>query len=154
MMANKDLKIPNVYDFPVFKALVEVELRRIRAFGKKDERFSIGFLYAPHIADYVAGRSVKYMGFVKKIKEILREPDVLAPVEEDFLFFYFPDITREEAEKQVERIKKLFRNVEIIDGIASYPEDGETEYQLFNKLVQVMNDKLIPVIELYSEEEE
>ncbi len=151
-MAKTLKKLPNLYDFPIFRALVEVEMRRIRAGGLKGKtHFSIGFLYSPNISDYISG-SPRYLGFMRKVKELLREPDVITPVEEDFLFFFFPDITREEAENKLNKLKQLFRGREIIDGIASYPEDGQTEYELFNKLVQIMNEKLIPVIELYSED--
>ena len=153
MMAKNGIKLSNLYDFVVFRALVEVEARRARTYNK-DTKFSIGFFYSPEIAEYLRSDSIGYLGFKKKIKDILKEPDVIAPVEDDFIFFFFPDISREEAEKKVEQIKRLFRNRNIIEGIASYPEDGKTEYDLFHRLIDIMNEKLIPVIKLYEEEEE
>jgi len=152
-MLKKVIKLPNLYDFIVFRALVEIELRRVRAYNR-DTRFSIGFFYSPQIAEYIRSDSIRYMGFIKKMKNILSEPDVITPVEDDFIFFFFPDISRAEAEKKVESIKKLFRGKEIIDGMASYPEDGKTEHELFDKLVKIMNEKLIPVIDLYEKEKE
>ncbi len=152
-MLKKVIKLPNLYDFIVFRALVEIELRRVRAYNR-DTKFSIGFFYSPQIAEYIRSDSIRYMGFIKKMKNILSEPDVITPVEDDFIFFFFPDISRKEAEKKVENIKKLFRGKEIIDGIASYPEDGKTEQELFDKLVKIMNEKLIPVIDLYEKGKE
>lgn len=154
MMIRKSfIKLPNIYDFIVFRSLVEIEVRRARAHNK-DTRFSIGFFYSPQIAEYIRSGNIRYLGFLKKLKQILSEPDVISPVEDDFIFFFFPDITREEAEAKIRDIKNLFKGKEIIDGIASYPEDGKSEYELFDKLVQIMNEKLIPVIQLYEEGEE
>ncbi len=153
MMLRKGIKLSNLYDFVVFRALVEIELKRVRAYGR-ETKFSIGFFYSPQIAEYIRSDSIRYLGFLKKIKSILSEPDVITPVEDDFIFFFFPDISRAEAEKKVENIKKLFRGKEIIDGIASYPEDGKSEQELFDKLVKIMNEKLIPVIDLYEKERE
>lgn len=152
-MVKRNIKLPNVYEFTVFKGLVEVELRRVRAFNR-DTKFSIGFFYSPEIAEYIRSGNVRYLGFLRKLKKILKEPDVITPVEDDFIFFFFPDITRKEAEEKLKSIKDLFKGKEIIDGIASYPEDGKTEQELFNKLVQIMNEKLIPVIQLYEEKGE
>ena len=152
-MVKRNIKLPNVYEFVVFKSLVEIELRRVRAYNR-DTKFSIGFFYSPEIAEYIRSGNMRYLGFLRKLKQILKEPDVLTPVEEDFIFFFFPDITREEAEEKLKSIKELFRGKNIIDGIASYPEDGKTEQELFNKLVQIMNEKLIPVIQLYEEKGE
>lgn len=150
MMAKKGIKLSNLYDFVVFRALVEIELKRVRAYNR-NTKFSIGFFYSPQIAEYIRSDSIRYLGFLKKVKSILSEPDVITPVEDDFIFFFFPDISREEAERKVNSIKKLFRGKEIIYGIASYPEDGKTEHELFNRLIQIMNEKLIPVIKLYED---
>ena len=152
-MPKIGIKLPNIYDFIVFRSLVEIELRRVRAYNK-DTMFSIGFFYSPQIAEYLRSGNIRYMGFLRKLKQILKEPDVLSPVEEDFIFFFFPDITRKEAEEKINKIINLFKGKEIIYGLASYPEDGKTEYELFDRLVNIMNEKLIPVIQLYEEGED
>jgi len=138
------------YSFDVFRALVEIEIRRIERY-KKERNFSIAFLYAPNLV----GR-VKYYKDIDKEFEIsflirtgIRSTDVVSEVEDDFVFLFLPETGKQEAKKVIERIKKSLPDIEIIEGIATYPDDGTTEYELFNKLVQIMNEKLIPVIELY-----
>ena len=153
MMARKGIKLTNTYDFVVFRSLVEIELKRVRA-NDRDTKFSIGFFYFPQIAEYIRSGNIRYLGFIRKLKEILSEADIITPVEDDFIFFFIPDISRKEAEEKVKKIRNLFKGKDIIYGIASYPEDGKTEYELFDKLVQIMNEKLIPVIQLYEEERE
>lgn len=135
----------NIYDFDVFKALVEIEIKRSKRY-KEPQTFSIAFLYAPNLVKEFKNKSFEEIAFI--IKDDIRAADVITPVEEDFVFLFFPDTGKKESKKVVDRIKKKLNNVEIIEGIATYPEDGETAYQLFTKLVQIMNDKLIPVIEL------
>ncbi|RMA96100.1 nucleotidyl cyclase domain-containing protein [Hydrogenothermus marinus] len=135
----------NIYDFDVFKALVEIEIRRNERY-KEPKYFSIAFLYAPNLVKEVENNESLKDEIAFKIKDDIRSSDVITPVEEDFLFLFFPDTTQKEAKKVIDRIKKNF-NFEIIEGIASFPEDGNTPYQLFTKLVNIMNEKLIPVIE-------
>ena len=138
----------HIYDFDVFKALVELEIRRIIRYGK-DSKFSIAFLYAPDLA-------IKFQKNKDKLKEAdiafvlrdnIRAVDVISPVEEDFVFLFFPETGKEEAKHVIERIKKVI-NENIIHGIASYPDDGKDKDSLFIHLVDIMNKKLIPVIEL------
>ncbi|WP_029521715.1 hypothetical protein [Persephonella sp. KM09-Lau-8] len=138
----------HIYDFDVFKALVELEIRRIVRYGK-ESKFSIAFLYAPDLA-------TKFRKNRKELKEIdiafilrdnIRAVDVISPVEEDFVFLFFPETGKKEVEQIIERIKKVI-DENIIHGIASYPEDGKDKEELFTHLVEIMNKKLIPVIEL------
>ncbi len=145
----------HTYSFEVFKALVELEIKRIERY-KKEKNFSIAFLYAPNLA-----KSVKYFKDIDKAVEIsflirtgIRSTDVVSEVEDDFVFLFLPETSKQEAQKVIERIKKALPELEIIEGIATYPDDGTTEYDLFNRLVKIMNEKLIPVIELYTEKKE
>ena len=136
----------NIYDFEVFKALVEIEIKRNERYHNPNQ-FSIAFLYAPNLV-----REIKDKHYLKDeiaflIKDDIRSSDVITPVEEDFIFLFFPETSKKEAMKSIERIKKKFK-FEIIEGIATFPEDGGTSYKLFTKLVEIMNEKLIPVIEL------
>ena len=142
------------YSFEVFRALVEIEIRRIERY-KKERNFSIAFLYAPNLVN-----KVKYYEDIDKefditflIKTGIRSTDIVSEVEDDFVFLFLPETGKVEAKKVIERIKKSFPDLEIIEGIATYPDDGTTEYELFNKLVQIMNEKLIPVIEIYDKGE-
>ncbi len=142
------------YSFEVFRALVEIEIRRIERY-KKERNFSIAFLYAPNLV-----KKVKYYEDIDKefditflIKTGIRSTDIVSEVEDDFVFLFLPETGKVEAKKVIERIKKSFPDLEIIEGIATYPDDGTTEYELFNKLVQIMNEKLIPVIEIYDKGE-
>ncbi|WP_457641516.1 hypothetical protein [Persephonella sp.] len=141
-----------IYDFEVFRALVELEIRRIERY-KKSDKFSIAFLYAPNLAREIEEKKPESIDIVFKIRNHLRSTDIISPVEEDFVFLFFPETGKENVETAINRIKNVFKDKEIIKGIASYPEDGKDKYQLFNKLVDIMNQKLIPVIELHSGEE-
>lgn len=141
MMSEKS----NIYDFEVFKALVEIEIKRSKRY-QEPRTFSIAFLYAPHLADKFKDKGSDEIAFI--IKDDIRSVDVIAPVEEDFVFLFFPDTGKKESHKAINRIKSRFGDTEIIEGIATFPEDGKTPYELFTKLVQIMNEKLIPVIEL------
>jgi hypothetical protein len=135
----------NIYDFEVFKALVEIEIRRNERY-KEPQIFSIAFLYAPHLVKEFKNKKFEEIAFI--IKDDIRSADVITPVEEDFVFLFFSDTGKKESQKVIDRIKKRLSNIQIIEGIATFPEDGETPYDLFTKLVQIMNDKLIPVIDL------
>ncbi|NPA17331.1 MAG: hypothetical protein GXO05_06265 [Aquificae bacterium] len=140
----------HIYDFEVFKALVELEIRRIQRY-EKDSAFSIAFLYAPELALRFKDSkdSMKEVDVAFIIKDNIRSADVISPVEEDFVFLFFPETNKESATKIIERLKSTLGNSErIIGGIASYPEDGESKQKLFAKLVEIMNEKLIPVINL------
>ncbi len=139
----------HIYDFEVFKALVELEIRRIERY-KKESTFSIAFLYAPELATRIKENKESFKGvdvaFI--IKDNIRSVDVISPVEEDFVFLFFPETEKKMAQKIIERLKKVLNEKNIIEGIASYPEDGKDKQSLFAKLVEIMNEKLVPVIEL------
>jgi hypothetical protein len=135
----------NIYDFEVFKALVEIEIRRNER-HHDPKIFSIAFLYAPNLVKEFKSKNVEEFAFI--IKNDIRSADVITPVEEDFVFLFFPDTDKKASQNVINRIKKRLNNIQIIEGIATFPEDGKTSYDLFTKLVQIMNEKLIPVIEL------
>ncbi|WP_457638540.1 hypothetical protein [Persephonella sp.] len=138
----------HIYDFEVFKALVEMEIRRIERYGKSSE-FSIAFLYAPELALEFKKNSQKIkepdVAFV--IKDSIRSADVISPVEEDFVFLFLPETGKKNAEKVIKRIEEILGNLKVVSGIASYPDDGKNKEELFEKLVEIMNEKLIPVIQ-------
>lgn len=136
-----------IYDFEVFKALVEIEIERIKRY-KKSEKFSIAFMYFPSIANILSQNKPKdFAGPVFKLRENIRSVDVISPVDEDFVFLFFPETGKKETEKVINRVKNAVK-LNIIEGIASYPEDGKNSRELFDKLVNVMNDKLLPVIKI------
>ncbi len=135
----------NIYDFEVFKALVEIEINRNKRY-KEPKTFSIAFLYAPHLVEKFKNKKPEEIAFM--IKDDIRAADVIAPVEEDFVFLFFPETNKKECNNIIKRIKKKLDDEEIIEGISTFPEDGKTAYELFTRLVQIMNEKLIPVIEL------
>jgi len=138
----------HIYDFEVFKALVELEIRRIERY-KKSQTFSVAFLYAPELAlrfkDSKESMDTVDVAFI--IKDSLRSTDVISPVEEDFVFLFFPETGKQNAEKVIQRLKEILGD-QIICGMASYPDDGKTKQELFERLVEIMNEKLIPVIDL------
>ena len=139
----------HIYDFEVFKALVELEIRRIERY-RKESTFSIAFLYAPELATKIKGNKENFnevdVAFI--IKDHIRTVDVISPVEEDFVFLFFPETEKKMVEKIIERLKKVLKEDNIVEGIASYPEDGKDKNTLFAKLVDIMNKKLVPVIDL------
>ncbi|WP_457636039.1 hypothetical protein [Persephonella sp.] len=139
----------HIYDFEVFKALIELEIRRIQRYGKNSS-FSIAFLYAPELASKIKQNKKGFeeidVAFI--IKDNIRSVDVISPVEEDFVFLFFPETERESAQKVINRLKKVLGEKNIIEGIASYPEDGKDKQALFTKLVETMNERLIPVINI------
>ena len=139
----------HIYDFEVFKALIELEIRRIQRYGKNSS-FSIAFLYAPELASKIKKnkKSLEEIDVAFIIKDNIRSVDVISPVEEDFVFLFFPETEKESAQKVINRLKKVLGETNIIEGIASYPEDGKDKQTLFMKLVEIMNDKLIPVINI------
>ncbi len=139
----------NIYDFEVFKALVEIEIRKSNRYNIP-KKFSIAFLYAPNIATIFKNKNLDEIDIAFIIKDEIRKSDVISPVEEDFVFLFFPETDKEKAKKAIERIKEKLQS-NIIEGIASFPEDGKTPSELYNKLVDVMNEKLIPIVEFDSE---
>ena len=142
-----DKKLKNhIYDFEVFRALVEIEIERIKRY-RHSEAFSIAFLYAPNLAKKYKESDLSENEIAFLIRGNIRSADVVSSVEEDFIFLFYPDTTREGAKVSIDRIKSKF-DFEIIDGIASFPEDGTKAEDLYAKLVKIMNEKLIPVIEL------
>ena len=143
MQSKQELKM---YDFEVFKALVEIEIERIKRYGKS-KHFSIAFLYFPSITKLLMENKPKEIDIFFKLKENIRSVDVLSPVDEDFVFLFFPETDKNQVEKVVERLKKSVK-VELVEGVASYPEDGKTARDLFDQMVKIMNDKLLPIIEI------
>lgn len=143
MKKSEELRI---YDFEVFKALVEIEVERIKRY-KKSERFSVAFIYFPSIAQILAEKHIKDIQHVFKLKENIRSVDVISPVDDDFVFLFFPETGKKETEKAINRIKSNV-DLNLIEGIASYPEDGKDARELFDALVRIMNDKLLPVIKI------
>jgi hypothetical protein len=143
MNKEKELKF---YDFEVFKALVEIEIERINRY-KKSSQFSIAFLYFPTIINLLKEKNPKDIDIVFRLRENLRSVDVISPVDEDFVFLFLPETDKKQVNALIERLKKV-TNVNFVEGLVSYPEDGKTARELFDKMVQIMNDKLIPIIEI------
>ncbi len=139
----------HIYDFEVFKALIELEIRRIQRYGKNSS-FSIAFLYAPELASKIKKnkKSLEEIDVAFIIKDNIRSVDVISPVEEDFVFLFFPETEKESAQKVINRLKNVLGETNIIEGVASYPEDGTDKQTLFMKLVEIMNERLIPVINI------
>ncbi|WP_456393179.1 hypothetical protein [Persephonella sp.] len=138
----------HIYDFEVFKALVELEIRRIQRY-EKDSAFSIAFLYAPELAVKFKDSkdSMEEVDVAFIIKDNIRSADVISPVEEDFVFLFFPETDKKNAEKIIKRLLQILGNSsQIIGGVASYPEDGKNKQELFARLVDIMNEKLIPAV--------
>lgn len=136
----------HIYDFEVFRALVEIEIERIRRY-RHSKNFSIAFLYAPNIAKKFSESNIIENEIAFLIREDIRSADVVSSVEEDFIFLFYPDTTKTGAEKSINRIKSNF-DFKIIEGIASFPEDGIKAEDLYTKLAKGMNKKLIPVIDI------
>lgn len=143
MKTNEELKF---YDFEVFKALVEIEIERIKRYGKS-KHFSIAFLYFPSITKLLQENKPKDIDIFFKLRENIRSVDVLSPVDDDFVFLFFPETDKNQVVKAIERIKKSVK-IELVEGIASYPEDGKTSRELFDYMVKIMNNKLLPIIEI------
>lgn len=143
MKTSQELRI---YDFEVFKALVEIEVERIKRY-KKSDKFSVAFIYFPSIAQILTEKHVKDVHHVFKLKENIRSVDVISQVDDDFVFLFFPETSKKDTEKIVSRIKSTV-DLNLIEGIASYPEDGKDARELFDALVKIMNDKLLPVIKI------
>ncbi len=135
-----------VYDFEVFKALVEIEIERIKRY-KKSTHFSIAFLYFPSIANILVEKNPKDINIVFKLRENLRSVDVISPVDEDFVFIFLPETDKKQIHHLIGRLKKV-TGIEFVEGVASYPEDGKTARELFDHMVKIMNDKLLPIIEI------
>lgn len=143
MKTTEELK---VYDFEIFKALVEIETERIKRY-KKSDKFSIAFIYFPSIANIIIDKGIKEVNLIFKLKENIRSVDVISPVDDDFVFLFFPETDKKSVEKIIKRIKSKVE-LNIIEGIASFPDDGKDSKALFDTLVKVMNDKLLPVIKI------
>jgi hypothetical protein len=143
MSKEKELKL---YDFEVFKALVEIEIERINRY-KKSSHFSIAFLYFPAITNLLKEKKTKDIDIVFRLRENLRSVDVISPVDEDFVFLFLPETGKKQVGILIERLKKS-TDINFVEGVVSYPEDGKTARELFDKMVQIMNDKLVPIIEI------
>lgn len=142
MEKKEELKI---YDFEVFKALVEIEVERIRRY-KKSDKFSIAFVYFPSIAQIIREKKLD-ISHVFRLRENIRSVDVISAVDDDFVFLFFPETSKKDTQKAIDRLKNNVK-LNIIEGIASYPEDGKDPRELFDALVKIMNDKLLPVIKI------
>jgi hypothetical protein len=143
MSKGKELKF---YDFEVFKALVEIEIERINRY-KKLSQFSISFLYFPTIANLLKEKKPKDIDIVFRLRENLRNVDVISPIDEDFVFLFSPETDKKQVGALIEKLRKV-TDINFVEGVVSYPEDGKTARELFNKMVQIMNGKLIPIIEI------
>jgi len=143
MSKGKELKF---YDFEVFKALTEIEIERINRCEKLSQ-FSIAFLYFPSIINLLKEKKLKDIDIIFRLKENLRSLDVISPVDEDFVFLFLPETDKKQINVLIERSKKS-TGINFVEGVVSYPEDGKTTKELFNKMVQIMNEKLIPIIEI------
>jgi hypothetical protein len=143
MSKGKELKF---YDFEVFKALVEIEIERINRY-KKSSQFSISFLYFPAITNLLKEKNPKDIDMVFRLRENLRSVDIISPIDEDFVFLFSPETDKKQIGALIERLKKS-TDINFVEGVVSYPEDGKTARELFNKMVQIMNDKLVPIIEI------
>ncbi|MCX7738260.1 MAG: hypothetical protein N2Z80_02425 [Hydrogenothermaceae bacterium] len=143
MKSTEELK---VYDFDVFKALVEIEVERIKRY-KKSDKFSVAFIYFPSIVNIIINKSIKEVNHMFRLRENIRSVDVISPVDDDFVFLFFPETDKKSVEKIIKRIQSKVE-LNIIEGIASFPEDGKDSRALFDTLVKVMNDKLLPVIKI------
>ena len=139
----------HIYDFEIFKALVELEIKRIERYGK-NSYFAIAFLYAPELANKFKSKTNQFsdLDVAFLIKDNIRSSDVISPVEEDFVFLFFPETNKDNAKIIINRLKEILGALEIIDGIAGYPEDGKDKNALFGKLVDEMNKKLVPPINI------
>lgn len=143
MKKSEELKI---YDFEVFKALVEIEIERVKRY-KKSDKFSIAFIYFPSITQIITEKGVSNIQHVFRLRENIRSVDVISAVDDDFVFLFFPETDKKDTQKAINRIKDSIE-VGIIEGIASYPQDGRDSKELFDTLVKIMNDKLLPVIKI------
>lgn len=84
---------------------------------------------------------------VFRLRENIRSVDVISAVDDDFVFLFFPETSKKDTQKAIDRLKNNVK-LNIIEGIASYPEDGKDPRELFDALVKIMNDKLLPVIKI------
>jgi GGDEF domain-containing protein len=89
----------------------------------------------------------KDIDIVFRLRENLRSADVISPVDEDFIFLFLPETDKKQISALIERLRKV-TEINFVEGVVSYPEDGKTARELFDKMVQIMNDKLIPIIEI------
>jgi len=126
-----------IYNLDVLKALVDIEISRIKRY-KKQQPFSIAFIYTPNIKD---------TDIATILRTDLRSSDVIASIEKDFVFVFLPETGKEGAYKFLNRINKKF-TVKTVEGVVTYPEDGETSFELFQKLFNVMKEKMLPTNDL------
>ncbi len=122
-----------IYNLDVLKALVDIEISRIKRYNRK-QPFSIAFIYAPNIKD---------TDIATILRTDLRSSDVIASIEKDFVFVFLPETGKDGAYKFLERIKKKFSE-KTVEGVVTYPEDGETSFDLFQKLFNIMKEKMLP----------
>ncbi len=122
-----------IYNLDVLKALVDIEISRIKRY-KKNQPFSVAFIYVPDIKD---------VDVASILRSDLRSSDVIASIEKDFVFVFLPETGKEGAYRFLDRIRKKFPK-KTVGGVVTYPEDGETSFELFQKLFNIMKEKMLP----------
>jgi uncharacterized protein YjaG (DUF416 family) len=127
-----------IYSFDVFKALTEIEIERVNR-RKEPSQFSIVFLYFL--------KEEKDIDVISKLRENLRSIDIISSADSYLIFIFLPEIDKRQVYTLIERLRKII-DIDFIEGVVSYPEDGKTARELFNKMVNLMNDKLVPIVEI------
>lgn len=143
MDKEKDLKL---YSFEVFKALAEIEIERINRY-RKSSKFSMVFLYFPALANILIEKKTNDTNIILRLKESLRSVDIVSPVDKDFVFLFLPETDKNQVDLLIKRLKKT-TDIDFVEGAVSYPEDGKTAKELFDKMIKIMNDKLLPAAEI------
>jgi hypothetical protein len=131
-----------IYDLDVLKALVDIEISRIGRY-EKNEQFAIVFIYSPKIAEDNKNGQIDVASI---LKEKLRASDVLTSVEKDFSFIFLSETNRKGAEEFLKRIKSELPE-ETVTGVVTFPENGKTSFELFQKLLEIMKENMLPSLE-------
>ncbi len=130
-----------VYDLDVLKALVDIEISRIGRY-EKDEQFAIVFIYSPKLEETQNGQ----LDVATILKDKLRASDVLTSVEKDFSFIFLSETNRKGAEEFLKRIKSALPEG-TVTGVVTFPENGKTSFELFQKLLEIMKENMLPPFE-------
>ncbi len=131
-----------IYDLDVLKALVDIEISRIGRY-EKDEQFAIVFIYSPKISEESQNGQTDVASI---LKEKLRASDVLTSVEKDFSFIFLSETNRKGAEEFLKRIKSELPEG-TVTGVVTFPENGKTSFELFQKLLEIMKENMLPSFE-------
>ncbi len=131
-----------IYDLDVLKALVDIEISRIGRY-EKDEQFAIVFIYSPKIVEESKNGQIDVASI---LKEKLRASDVLTSVEKDFSFIFLSETNRKGAEEFLKRIKSELPEG-TVTGVVTFPENGKTSFELFQKLLEIMKENMLPPFE-------